>query len=70
MESHELRKKRVCGCIVKRQATLNAPKLKKNTTLPGATVTASKLVSMLIKDWSQFVFGLWRNKLKNVVHTV
>jgi hypothetical protein len=50
MESHELRKKRVCGCIVKRQATLNAPKLKKNTTLPGATVTASKLVSMLIKD--------------------
>jgi hypothetical protein len=38
--------------------------------LPGATVTASKLVSMLIKDWSQFVFGLWRNKLKNVVHTV
>jgi hypothetical protein len=22
------------------------------------------------KDWSQFFFGSWRNKLKNVVHTV
>jgi len=23
-----------------------------------------------IKDWSQFFFGSWRNKQKNVVHTV
>jgi hypothetical protein len=25
---------------------------------------------IFIKDWSQFFFGSWRNKLKNVVHTV
>jgi hypothetical protein len=23
-----------------------------------------------IKDWSQFVFGSWRNNLNQVVHTV
>jgi hypothetical protein len=27
-------------------------------------------IHYLIKDWSQFSFGSWRNKLKNVVHTV
>ena len=27
-------------------------------------------IIFLIKDWSQFFFGSWRNKLKNVVHTV
>jgi hypothetical protein len=26
--------------------------------------------SVSIKDWSQIFFGLWRNKLKNVVYTV
>ena len=24
---------------------------------------------MLFKEWSQFFFGSWKNKLKNVVHT-
>ena len=28
------------------------------------------LPEVIIKDWSQFFFGSWRNKLKNVVHTV
>jgi hypothetical protein len=44
-------------------------KLKKNVykveTLP--TVTAR---GNLIKDWSQFVFGSWRNNLNQVVHNV
>jgi hypothetical protein len=26
--------------------------------------------SYVIKDWSQFVFGSWRNNLNQVVHTV
>ena len=29
-----------------------------------------KIINDLFKDWSQFFFGSWRNKLKNVVHTV
>ena len=24
----------------------------------------------ILKNWSQFFFGSWKNKLKNVVHTV